>query len=82
MAAKTCLPTNVENPAREEERRVFNTDQQLGGGGVVGPTEERWEEECVFDDLTIQDACLKNSRNFAPQHCVGRMASHCRSPGK
>jgi hypothetical protein len=30
-------PPKAENPAREEERRVSDTDQQLGGGGVAGP---------------------------------------------
>jgi len=65
---------DTENPAREEVRRVSDTDQQPGGGGVVGPVEGAGRRSAPFDDLKILDARLKNRHDFAPQHCAICMA--------
>lgn len=67
---------NTENPAREEVRRVSETDQQPGGGGVAGPIEDTGRRSASVDDLTIQEASLKNSHDYAPQYCASRMAAY------
>lgn len=69
-------PAKAENPAREEVRRVSETDWQPGGGGVTSPTKNAGRRSASFDALTIHQARSKNSRYFAPQHCACRMAEN------
>src|SRR5690606_10046236 len=64
----------IENPAREEVRRVSKTDQQLGGGGVVGPTKNAGRRSASFDAFVIQEPSSKNSQDFAAQQCAACMA--------
>ncbi|RVE83508.1 hypothetical protein CN227_01195 [Sinorhizobium meliloti] len=45
-----------ENPAREEVRRAFDPDRQLGGGGLPIPR-WNWEEECSTDRYIIMLRC-------------------------
>jgi hypothetical protein len=45
-----------ESPAREEVRRAFDPDRQLGGGGLPIPR-WNWEEECSIDSYIIMLQC-------------------------
>jgi hypothetical protein len=66
-----ALTPKTENPAREEVRRVSETDQQPGGGGVASPIEEHWEEECVL-------RCFDHTVSMPekqPQFCTAAMRS-------
>ncbi|WP_162137868.1 hypothetical protein [Sinorhizobium fredii] len=56
-----------EGPAREEVRRAFDPDRQLGGGGLPIPRQS-WEAECSIDksynNVALQQLQAPNTKIF------------------